>query len=63
MPSYEKYAVIRDKNGLSDYRVSKDTGIATTTLYDWKNGVSMPKTDKLRLIATYLNVSIEDLLD
>lgn len=63
MPSYEKYASIRDRNNLSDYQVSKDTGIATTTLYDWKNGVSRPKVDKLRVLATYLNVSIEDLLD
>ena len=47
MPSYEKYASIRDAKGVSDYQVWKDTGIATATLSDWKNGISKPKTDKL----------------
>lgn len=63
MPSYEKYAAIRDKKGVSDYQVWKDTGIATATLSDWKNGISKPKTDKLMILANYFGVGIEELLE
>ena len=59
MPSYEKYASIRDAKGVSDYQVWKDTGIATATLSDWKNGISKPKTDKLKILADYFKVSID----
>ena len=63
MPNYEKYASIRDAKGLSDYQVWKDTGIATATLSDWKNGISKPKTDKLKILADYFGVTIEYFLD
>lgn len=63
MPSYEKYAAIRDKKGVSDYQVWKDTGIATATLSDWKNGISKPKTDKLKILADYFGVGIEEMLE
>lgn len=63
MPSYDKYASIRDAKGVSDYQVWKDTGIATATLSDWKNGISKPKTDKLKILADYFKVSIDDFLE
>lgn len=63
MPSYKKYAAVRDKKGITDYQVSKDTGIATATLSDWKNGISKPKTDKLKILAEYFGVGIEELLE
>ena len=63
MPSYEKYAAIRDKKGVTDYQVWKDTGIATATLSDWKNGISKPKTDKLKILADYFDVKIECFLE
>lgn len=63
MPSYEKYAGIRDSKGITDYQVSKDTGIATATLSDWKNGISKPKIDKLMILSKYFGVGIEDLLE
>ena len=63
MPIYEKYAIIRDKKGVTDYQVWKDTGIATATLSDWKNGISRPKVDKLKILADYFEVSIESFLE
>lgn len=63
MPNYAKYAHIRSQKNLTDYQVSKDTGIATATLSDWKNGVSKPKVDKLKILANYLGVTIEDFLE
>ncbi len=44
------------------YRVAKSTGIPASTFTDWKNGRSAPKTDKLRRIAEYFDVSLEYLL-
>lgn len=63
MPSYQKYADLRNKKGISDYQVWKDTGIATATLSDWKNGISKPKADKLKKIADYFGVTIEYFLE
>lgn len=56
---YSKYESIRNLKGLTDYKVSKDTGIAQATLSDWKNGISKPKADKLLKLAEYFGVSIE----
>ena len=63
MPSYKKYAAIRDSKGISDYQVWKATGIATATLSDWKTGKSKPKADKLKKIADYFGVTIEYFLE
>lgn len=60
--SYAKYAVHRDKKGITDYKVSVETGIPKSTFSDWKNNRSKPKVEKLVKIANYLEVSIEDLI-
>lgn len=60
--SYGKYAQLRDKKGLTDYRVSQETGISTATLTCWKQGIYKPKVEKLKKLAKYFNVSIEELL-
>lgn len=49
-------------NGVTAYRVGKETGISTATLTQWKKGVSTPKQDKLQKIADYFNVSLEYLM-
>lgn len=59
---YEKYAKLREEKGMTDYAVSVQTGIAQSTLSDWKNGRSTPKADKLKLIAELFGVHIEDLI-
>lgn len=56
---YERYASLRDKQKITDYKVSKDTGISTATLSSWKNGMYSPKIDKLKLLADYFNVPLE----
>lgn len=60
---YKKYAELRDELGVSDYKVSQDTGIAASTLSDWKNGLYVPKVDKLITLAKYFNVPLEYFLD
>lgn len=58
---YEDYAKRRDELGLSNYKVSKDTGIPYSCLADWKSGRSKPKMDKMEKISKYLKISIKKL--
>ena len=60
---YKKYIQLRDERGLTDYKVSLETGISKSTFTDWKNGRSKPKVDKLRKLAEYFNVSITELIE
>lgn len=60
---YNKYVEFRDERGLTDYKVSLDTGISKSTFTDWKNGRSKPKIEKLRKIAEYFNVSITEFIE
>ena len=56
---YKKFSKLLEETNKTIYRVSADTGIATATLYDWRDGRSNPKIDKLKKLADYFNVSIE----
>ena len=56
---YKKFAELLEKTHKTIYRVSSDTGISTTTLYDWRDGRSQPKLDKIKILADYFGVSIE----
>lgn len=60
---YEKYAEKRDSLNLTDFAVAKETGIAPSTISDWKSGRSKPKMDKLAKIAKVLNVPLEFFLE
>ena len=59
---YEVYQRILDKKGLKNAYVARATGISNMTLSDWKRGKSVPKSDKMRKIAEYLNVSVDYLM-
>ncbi len=56
---YEKYCLLRDKKGVTDYRVAEETGITKSTFSDWKTGRSKPKFDKLLILAKYFDVPVE----
>lgn len=56
---YKKYAELRDNAGVTDYEVGKQTGIATSTLSNWKAGRYTPKIDKLKKIADFFGKPIE----
>lgn len=60
---YEKLGVLLEKNHKTIYRVAVDTGMSPTTLYDWREGRSKPKIDKLKILADYFGVSIEYFLE
>lgn len=59
---YSIFEMLCEKNGVTPYKIGKETGIATSTLSDWKNGKSTPKQDKLKLIADYFGVSVDYLM-
>ncbi len=56
---YKKYADLLEKTNKTSYEVSKDTGIAENILSYWKTGRSVPKVDKLMILADYFHVPIE----
>lgn len=60
---YKKYVQLREEKGVTDYKVSIDTGITKSTFSDWKNGRSEPKIDKLKKIADYFGKSIDYFLE
>lgn len=59
---YEIFTKLLEIHGVTAYKVSKATGIASSTFSDWKNGRSVPKQDKLQKIADYFGVSINYLM-
>lgn len=63
MVSYARFEELRERKHLSDYQVSKKSGIAATTLYAWKKGTYTPKVDKLAKIAKVLEIPLEELLN
>lgn len=60
---YKKIEELMKEKGITAYRLSKDTGIAHSSLSDWKRERSKPKIDKLVILAKYFGVSIEYFLD
>jgi repressor LexA len=60
--SYKRFEELLRSRGATVYRVSKETGISASTFTDWKNGRSVPKADKMKLIADFFEVSLDSLL-
>ena len=59
---YEIFEKLLKERGITAYRVAQETGVTTSTLTSWKQGKYVPKMDKLRKIADYLQVSVEYLM-
>lgn len=60
---YEKLQILLDKTDKTAYQVSKETGVSTATLSNWKNGNYVPKVDKLKKIADYFGVTVDYFLE
>ena len=60
--NYDIFEDLLKINKTTAYRVSKETGISAATLSDWKSGRSVPKIDKMKLIAEFFGVSLEYML-
>lgn len=48
--------------GLTAKKVSDDTGISTGNLSDWKKGRCFPSAEKLDILASYLDCSVDYLI-
>lgn len=59
---YQIFLNLLKINNCKTSDVVKATGIAHSTFTDWKNGRSVPKTEKLQKIADYFGVSVDYLL-
>lgn len=59
---YSVFERLLAKHGITAWKVSKETGISTVTLTNWKKGNYVPKADKLQKIADYFGVSLEYLM-
>lgn len=60
--SYQTFQNLCAKKGVSPNQVSKETGVATATLTNWKQGKYTPKREKMEKLASYFNVSTEYLI-
>lgn len=56
---YNVFSKLLQERDVTAYAVSKATGVSQSTLSDWKNGKSVPKIDKLKLIADFFGVPLE----
>ena len=50
------------EKGITIYKLSKDTGISSTTFYAWRKGDYTPKREKIELIADYFGVTYDYLI-
>lgn len=60
MDTYDRYAVLRNKKGYTDYKVCKLAKIPQSTLYSWKGKRYEPEIPTLAKIAVILDCSISD---
>lgn len=63
MSPYERFESLLKERKITPYKISKKTGVATSTLTSWKNGRYIPKADKLLKIANYLEIPVEELIN
>ncbi|WP_342480093.1 helix-turn-helix transcriptional regulator [Paenibacillus sp. FSL L8-0340] len=56
---YENFLGLLEQFDKTPYQVSKETGISTATLSNWKRGNYKPKTDKLKILADYFGVTVD----
>lgn len=59
---WEIFEKLLEEQGLYAYKVSKMSGVTTTTLTNWKQGKYIPKQDKMQKLANCLGVSVEYLM-
>lgn len=60
---YENFERLCKAKGVTPAEVSRNTGIATSTLTNWKKGSYTPKIEKLQKIADYFGVPVDYLLN
>ncbi len=62
MDIYDRIENLLSVRGMSAYKLSKETGISTGLLSQWKKRSQAPSADKLKIVADYFGVSTDYLL-
>lgn len=57
MFDYGVYKALRDRNGLTDYQVEKNTGVHTGSLNSWAAGKSEPKYQTIHKLAVFFGTT------
>ena len=60
--TYKYFDAILKQKGITAYRVATDLNLKSVMFTNWKHGKSQPKYDKLSVIATYLGVTVDELI-
>lgn len=58
---YKAVKKLCDKKGVSVYKLEQELGFAASTILKWKK--SIPTADKLKVVADYFKVPMEQLLE
>lgn len=58
----ERLRIARDRKGVKQTKVSKDTGINNKTLSGYERNISEPDLDTIKILADYYNISLDFLL-
>lgn len=58
----DKLKALMDEKQINANQLSKNTGIAYSSILDWTKGETVPKADKLLILAKYFGVTMEELL-
>lgn len=59
---YEIYCKLKEEKGVKDADVARETDITKSTFTDWKNGRSVPGSEKMKKIAEYFGVTVDYIL-
>ena len=59
---YSVFKTLMEQKGVTPYEISKVTGIPASAFTKWKQGISSPKIDRLKLLAEYFGVPVEYLM-
>ena len=54
--------LMAERNNLSAYKLSKETGISDRLIGYWKNGDKLPSAENIVILATYFGISSDYLL-
>ena len=58
----EKLYSLRKKSGLSQEQLAEQLNVSRQAISKWESGVSVPESEKLIVISTYYNVSVDYLI-
>lgn len=53
---------LRKMRGLSQMDVAKEIGVDQTTVHLWETGKTKPRVETLMKLASYFNVTVDELL-